>query len=232
MAGEAPATLGAALRVPKAPAGSRWVRCEGCRESWLLPQGRTLCPDCDEKRQREAEGRRILAWRREHRQALLTSGGIPPRLAEVPPPSSIPAACDPWHGAPWSLTLLGTPGSGKSALAVEIAYRWLAADPKLKGFRWVRADTLVRDILQSRRTGHQERRAPLLILDHLGDGACNPTAWAVLGEVLAERHDWQRPTLVTTNLTQAALEAAHPATADRLRSGLLCPLPRPRGGKR
>jgi hypothetical protein len=99
---------------------------------------------------------------------------------------------------------------------------------ELPGFRWIRADTLISDILQGRRTGRRERRAPLLLLDHLGAGARNPTAWAVIAEVLAERHDWHRPTLITTHLTPAALHTAHPAIAERLRAGRLCPLA-PRG---
>ncbi len=128
-----------------------------------------------------------------------------------------------WRGTPWAVTLLGGPGVGKTTLAVQLAWRWLSRDPGATVlFR--RATALLREILSGSPYADHARRCGLLILDDFGQGLANPNAWAMLGEVLAERHAWERPTILTTHLKHPALEKGHSPTADRLLDGLLCQL--------
>jgi DNA replication protein DnaC len=185
------------------------------------------CPDCAAK----VATVRVLETRRRNRDAVLARAAVPGRFRM--PVAALRWPRDPrhpeqplerWRGEPWSVTIQGQPGVGKSQLAVEMLYRWQCEDSALREVFWIRAGALVRAIVLGHGESERARTCQLLVLDDYGQGMGNRTAWLVLGEVLAERYDRESPTLVTTNLRQTALERAHAATADRLRSGLICEL--------
>jgi DNA replication protein DnaC len=185
------------------------------------------CPDCAA----EAAEKRLLERRRANRATVLARAAVPTRFHA--PVSNLRWPRDPrhrdrsleaWRGEPWSVTLHGQPGVGKSQMAVELLYRWQCEDAALRDPFFVRAGALVRAIVQGEGEAERARGCPLLLLDDLGQGMGNRTAWLVVAEILAERYDRERPTLITTNLRQTALERAHAPTADRLLDGLICEL--------
>jgi hypothetical protein len=213
-----------ALPLPPEP---QWRTCPGCGEEWCLPPSMNRCPDCAA----EAATKRLLERRCGNREAVLARAAVPTRFRT--PVARLRWPRDPrhrhrpleaWRGEPWSVTLHGQPGVGKSQLAVELLYRWQCEDAALTEPFWIRAGALVRAIVRGEGEAERARGCQLLLLDDLGQGMGNRTAWIVTGEVLAERYDRERPTLVTTNLRHTALERAHPATADRLLDGLICEL--------
>jgi hypothetical protein len=232
---ETPHPVAAAVRLPPAPSDEGWRCCQGCGEEWHLTVAQGLCPECAEEERAERRKQGLLAWRRQHRDAVLAQAAVPVGLRREVSIRAWPrdprqgGALDGWRGEPWCATLVGEPGVGKSTLAAALTYRWLCEDATLTKVCWRRGSLLLREMLQGRPEAEQARHCQLLILDDFGQGLGSTTAWGMLGEILAERHEWQRATLLTTNLQQPALEAGHCATADRILDGLLCPL---RGGSR
>lgn len=103
-----------------------------------------------------------------------------------------------WSGASGAI-LLGPTKLGKSLAAAAAATRVLANHPDSDTWvRWVRADELT--LLLSSRGGYDDiealKRSRVLVLDELG---YEPWPDQVL-TVIGARHDWNRPTLVTSGL--------------------------------
>jgi DNA replication protein DnaC len=208
-----------------------WIRCQQCGEEWRLDPGDLTCPPCmealEERKRREIHRR----WCQEHRVELLTRAEVPQRFhAPITftrwprDPRRSGADLSTWNGTPWAITLFGGAGVGKTTLAVELAWRWLAQAPEHETALFRRGTALLREALAGSPMVERARRCGLLILDDFGHGLANRTAWAMLGDILAERHAWERPTLLTTQLKHPALEKGHSPTADRLLDGLLCQL--------
>ena len=218
------------LPLPETQPTEGWTRCAVCGEEWRLGPEDSLCPPCAAQARERQAWSAHRHWCRTHRGQVLERGQVPTGLRAAvvietwprdPRSPGVPLA--EWRGEPWSVTLLGGPGVGKSTLAAELAYRWACDNPR-GDLLWRRGTVLLREILQGDPLAQRARQCGLLVLDDLGNGLSHRTAWAMLGEVLAERHEWRRATVVTTNLKHPALEAAHSATADRLVEGLLCHL--------
>lgn len=112
--------------------------------------------------------------------------------------------------------LLGPTKSGKSLAAACAADRARMVHPDAEMWaRWVRADELSR--LLAGRGGHEDietlKRSRLLVVDELGYERFPE----LVLEVLGARHDWGRPTLVTSGLKLSELLARYgDATARRV----------------
>lgn len=158
------------------------------------------------------------------RTALLRSMDVPMRLAmsDFSAPDPWPSGLEEWHGSPWSVTLRGPVGSGKSMLAAELLYRYG------RGV-WVRAAKLVSTVYDSQGGDKAAVRrryefAACLVLDDFGHGHTSGWATEMVAEIIAERWDANRPTIVTTNCLVNELAGTDTAAYDRLRDGLMVAL--------
>jgi len=222
----------ATLDLPQVVPKDGWSKCADCGEEWRLDPGATHCPPCCEAQRRRCRAKEHRQWCQRHREAVLTWGEIPQRFHRPIAMKRWPR--DPrrpevelgeWRGTPWAVTLFGGAGVGKTTMAVDLAWRWFCRETKpASALLFRRGTALLREALAGSPNAERARNCPLLILDDFGHGLANRTAWAILGDILAERHAWQRPTILTTQLKHPALEKGHSPTADRLLDGLLCQL--------
>lgn len=111
-----------------------------------------------------------------------------------------------WDGLSGAVLLGGT-GCGKSLSAGQAGARVAKANSSDTSVKWIRADELSR--LLADRSGHESieqlKRAKCLIIDELGYERFPE----LVLEVIGARHDWGRPTLVTTGLRAEALSVRY-----------------------
>ena len=131
------------------------------------------------------------------------------------------------------LTLCGPYGTGKSHLAVAIAYTWIMAD---RGMAWYYQVERLLDELRrgyNREDGASEDTyrlldtvigCSLLVLDDLGAQKGTDWATAKLDEIIDGRYAHGRYTVITTN---RALNEHPPRIADRLAEGVCVTLAGP-----
>lgn len=129
-----------------------------------------------------------------------------------------------WNGEPWSLVISGPTESGKTMLATEMLARVMSRR-RCRGL-WLRASALASALEGPERETWRLRAAtvPALLLDDYGREP-SPQSRLKLGEVVTERFDWQRPTILTSNLTlldEKGLSSLDPALWRRLRDGWMC----------
>jgi len=129
-----------------------------------------------------------------------------------------------WRGEPWALVISGPTSSGKTFLATEMLARVLGSR-QCRGL-WLRSSAVASALEGPERETWRLRASsvPVLMIDDYGR---EPSAQArlKLGEVLTERFDWRRPTILTTNLPileESGLSSLDPALWRRLREGWLC----------
>jgi len=104
-----------------------------------------------------------------------------------------------WHGNPnlCNLLLYGESGTGKTRLAwiaLQLLYVKTGAMPSSIG-----AETFARRVISESNLMGQMVKAPILLLDDLGKERATPTAESALFELIRERMDYLRPTIITTN---------------------------------
>lgn len=205
------------------------------------------CPKCaEESRQREflEERDRDAKARAEKRlQALLGRAAIPPRFAGITFDSyavadgnarqahnlsvcrsyaeNFPEHCEDGHG----LVLMGNKGTGKTHLASAIAHA-VIHDHSMSAVYTLatRMFRRIKDTFNSKTETESEvirayTSPDLLIIDEIGMGYCSPTELGFLFEVVNERYEYRRPTIIITNISDPAeLETwVGERTMDRLR---------------
>lgn len=205
------------------------------------------CPQCaEEARQREfmEERAREAKAREEKRlQALLGRAAIPPRFAGITFDSYAVADANarqahnlsvcraygenfPEHFTEGrGLVLMGNKGTGKTHLAAAIAHTVIHTHGMSAVYTLAtRMFRRLKDTFGSKdETESEVLRAyvspDLLIIDEIGMGYCSPTELGFLFEVVNERYEHRRPTLIITNISDPAeLETwVGERTMDRLR---------------
>jgi len=130
-----------------------------------------------------------------------------------------------WRGVENPLVLAGSPGTGKTHMAVAVI-RSRVQTKGAGGVAWISdamLSTLLKDSYDRRSASLEEQimRPRLLILDDLGQS--HQSEWLVgsIFPILNLRLDEKKATVITTNLTQQDFLAIDARFADRLKSGLL-----------
>lgn len=118
------------------------------------------------------------------------------------------------HGYPWrdGVTIRGPAGRGKTSLAVAILQHWVAPGTPAGS---AIVDRMTARFVSARMIprmpdGVTTAIAPAFaVLDDLGAEGDMPSARAAVADVLAERHAWNLPTVVTTYLDAAGVVARY-----------------------
>lgn len=136
----------------------------------------------------------------------------------------------------------GPTGTGKSCLAAallrdrlrpdhpfSLAERALSSDPAIyrlgdHAAGWMRCGAVLFEARGAFREGGQSEasliarcvRPRLLVLDDLCSGKMTDTAWTLLSEIIAQRVESVKDTIVTTNLTLNEIHIQEPRLASRL----------------
>lgn len=160
----------------------------GCKRSgWIedangMPVGR--CRACDQRGQRIA---------------------VPPRFRKR---VEVPSEIEEWLTTNASFYLCGPVGTGKTQYAWAATVAW--SQHRRERVRPVQRATALFDEL---RPGNDQvraiiddcQRAPLLALDDLGAEKASEWTRERVYEIVDERYAWQRPVLITSNLTPMQL---------------------------
>lgn len=106
-----------------------------------------------------------------------------------------------WGGTSGAV-LLGRTGSGKSLAAATAAVR-VRDENSITWVKWIRADELSRLLAErnAQEAVQELKQARVLVIDELGYERFPE----LVLEVLGSRHDHDRPTVVTSGLTEKAL---------------------------
>lgn len=200
-------------------------RCEGCGEVGTWEPGRP-CPDCQEKAAASADfDRRRGDWR-----GSLVACKVPEKYLQVPASLRLPAVLEGWHGQPWSATLLGPTGTGKTWGGVRLLGRLFCGGRPGVFVDAPLALEIMRQEIDSRDEKGKTLRAllsaPVLLLDDISGGRDTDWArdrWVIL---LRHRYNHQLPTILTSNkanlleLAEGCLDAA---IGSRLAAGVVYP---------
>lgn len=192
--------------------------------------------DAERRRaQRESE----TAERLENPGAWIAECGVPPQITRRIAPTfgaGIHPVAENWSGDPWSLTILGPKGAGKTFLGVLVLARFAAPHPRGWSSSWrglwvdfAEAFDAVRLEIGTDRDGRTLRSmldADMLVIDDVGsDRGARAESSAFrqerLSMVLRHRYNHLLPTVLTANLH--ALDVIVPGDErieDRLAEGL------------
>jgi len=130
-----------------------------------------------------------------------------------------------WQGVPALMMLSGIPGIGKTHMAVATLARRVQA----KGARGLLFERYARicEMVRERVTYGSEpfesvlRRRRLVVIDDFGVGGAADWVQQRLFEIVCDRIDNARPTIITTNLIRSDIEAISPPLASRLQASLV-----------
>lgn len=199
-------------------------QCSECGESFTGMPESGICVECGQKAKRKAEAERFKGLTRYQH---LIRAGAPERIARTEFTDQIKSdragrsLALRWDGEPWSLFIFGPNGTGKTMLACEVLH--LALRQRFGG-RFVRASRVPGYYFSGEqediRKMHRLYTAGCLVVDELGRG--HPGGgWAALGELIGNRYDSERMTIVTSNDDLETVAEHDPHLADRLNDGLL-----------
>lgn len=197
-----------------------------CEEvGWWSDSG--LCHGCEQRLRAERE----LAERRTRWAESMGRLGVPRAYAAVPPSMDLPPSCAGWRGVPWSVTILGPTGAGKTWVGIRLlmelyctgADGCLFADAPTVLDR-IKAEINSRDDLNGRGLFGELMKVGALLLDDISAVRDTDFQRDRLVLLLRERFNAQRPTIITSNkatLAELATEHLDAPIGSRLASGIV-----------
>jgi DNA replication protein DnaC len=178
------------------------------------------CLPCREKARTDR-----LAKRRQDADRLAEETGIPRKYIRAKfgtLSEAVQKTISEWvHGTDF-LTFLGPVGCGKTWAAAAAAKEWIILQEKRRPLFWVESPTLIREMRDFETAGETFDRyggTGLLVLDDLGAERDTEYASEQVLALISRRYDWERPTIVTTNVPPEELMKNHPRLASRILSG-------------
>lgn len=161
------------------------------------------------------------AWKDKNRRNWLLGCDVPPAYLHCSKKSwdgqrsRWVTEIDSWNGSPWCLTLKGSPGTGKTHLAVALLAEWARRNGIPRRTRFISVPTAIRDIREAYaaddgRTVWSKRPADfyrwvattwdLVVFDDVGAQPVDRDNWTrEVSGWLYDRHATQLPTVVTLN---------------------------------
>lgn len=212
---------------------------------WEVQLGR--CSQCEKVAEHdrvETASRKLEEQRYGNLEKVLAKAGVPERLRSMTRDTwkgGFPDSLKSWlRREPKrreNVLIYGPVGTGKTHLAVAALGEHLLqndhpADEKPWQYiprqgRFIRAGRFFMKLKQefdsrSKRVMDQHIETPLLVLDDFGASQLSGQPWRIgtLLDLLSERFDAMRPTIVTTNMTPGQLTHTEARLADRLLSGI------------
>lgn len=198
------------------------ISCPSCGDTGVIPGNAVLFCGCEVGQERETLHRRAVAW-----DALMPRRVRDYRLDTAPDRDAARRVRDWLAGDPWdtgtNLVLMGKPGTGKTGLGIAALHVAHMAGRRVCAVNVVEWLDLMRPTNDPARqelaetTLRKAERATVLLLDDLG--ADKPSDWVRerVYAIVDHRHNRMLPTVVTTNLPRADLNAAYgERTIDRV----------------
>jgi hypothetical protein len=204
----------------------RWVdftcsRCGDPQKAWGDPPPDGLCDGClvdvgaeraaEQERQRQVNREAAIAERIARWPETLAELGVPAEYRRVPLKLSMPTSCRAWRGKPWSITILGLTGRGKSWLATRV---WGELACQYGDGLWIDVSMAVERIHADIRAGRSRMMdelisTPVLLFDDLlAERSDLPFVRDKIGFVLRTRYNDQLATLITANAIDSNPESA------------------------
>jgi len=137
--------------------------------------------------------------------------------------NAVDAARRIFTGKTSNLVLIGKTGTGKTHLVAAVCTEWVGAG---KGeAKMIKANRLFRQIRETWKGKGSEQEVidslvavDLLVIDDIGAGRNTDDERLLVAEVIGERYDAKRPTIITSNLNREELtETLGDRTVSRLR---------------
>jgi DNA replication protein DnaC len=189
---------------------------ETCQKSFQTRQFSpvyAVCPLCQDE---ESKARRRRFWLKRGVPERLVDGDIRAVQAASPEEASVKAQLVQWKMKGF-LILMGPVGVGKS--------HWASIFLQAKGDGlFITHLDMLSDLRSSYSTHttaeliHKWREAEMLVLDEFGLSAGGKDEEPMLYQVLADRHDKRRPTIITSNKSKTQIrELLGPRLLDRIR---------------
>lgn len=192
--------------------------CPDCRRPY--PTKLEKCPDC-------------IGEKRKTYKQINEEAGIPAKYREARkgtfPADQFAITTDFATGQIDSLFICGNQGTGKTFLATATLQAFARANESKIG-SWTTAGMMLAAIRSTYHPQAKEQELSVmhkfsdcgcLLIDDLGAEKVSDWSIPMMYEIIAARTNWNRPTIITSNLTVAQIADWNPRIASRLAGGVV-----------
>lgn len=190
-------------------------------------EGAFVCADCLRKKDHDDE----VSRRRSEWASSLARIGVPLAYRGIPSAVRLPTSCSSWLGEPWSVTIVGPTGAGKTWVAIRLLMELYCSG--IDGCRFVDTASAV-DLIKAEMGGNEPTpdrglfgklvRTGALLLDDISATRDTDYQRDRLTLLLRERYNAQSPTIITSNkatLAELTTEHLDAPIGSRLASGIV-----------